>query len=199
MFGGPMKLRILAAAAALALLSACGASNGPATTLDPDAAPDAPADSAPSMSPRGDAAEARGVSIAVTDTDLGAVLSDADGRTLYLFTVDEPGVSTCEGACLETWPPLLSDGAPQSEGAVDPMLLGTLVRSDGSVQVTYGGWPLYFFAGDEAPGDINGQGVNDVWFVVAPDGTMIERAAADSADDPGTDPRPDDSGSEFLY
>ncbi len=79
------------------------------------------------------------------------------------------------------------------------MLLGTLVRSDGSVQVTYGGWPLYFFAGDEAPGDINGQGVNDVWFVVAPDGTMIERAAADPADDPGMGPRPDDSGSEFLY
>jgi predicted lipoprotein with Yx(FWY)xxD motif len=94
--------------------------------------------------------------------------------TLYLFTADSPGVSTCVDGCLAAWPPLLTGGGPVAQGAADAGLLGTLTRDDGTVQVTYGGWPLYFFASDMAAGDVAGQGVNGAWFVVAPDGSAIE-------------------------
>jgi len=78
---------------------------------------------------------------------------------------------------------------------VDAALLGTTTREDGAVQVTYGGWPLYFFAGDAAAGDVTGQGVNDVWFVVAPDGAMVGGTASD-----GPDTSPDTSmGSGYGY
>ena len=183
-------MRILVSAAALALLSACGDMDGTTDAIDPapDApapAPDAPLESAPEVAPEEDPADVAAATVSTADTELGEVLTDGDGRTLYVFTVDEPGVSNCEGDCLEAWPPLLSDGAPQAEGAADPMLLGTLQRDDGSTQVSYDGWPLYYFAADDAPGDLKGQGVNDVWFVVAPDGMMIGADAdeADEADD----------------
>ena len=103
----------------------------------------------------------------------GTFLTDADGRTLYLFTNDAPDVSNCTGDCLAAWPALLTDGGPVAGPGVDGALLGTTTRDDGSTQVTYAGWPLYLFAGDAAPGDIEGQGVNDVWFVVSPAGDMI--------------------------
>jgi len=102
---------------------------------------------------------------------LGTILVDGDGMTLYLFTNDSPGVSTCEGACLAAWPPLL--GRPQAGAGADDSLLGSLTRTDGTPQVTYNGWPLYYWAQDAAPGDTNGQGVNDVWWVVSPEGDPI--------------------------
>jgi len=165
-----MKTRILAAAAAIALLSACGGT---------DSATEAP---------EADASPAAGQTVSVTDTSLGPVLTDGDGRTLYLFTVDEPGVSNCTGDCLEAWPPLLSDGAPQAEGSADASLIGTLTRADGTVQVTYAGWPLYLFAADATPGDTAGQGVNGVWFVVAPDGTLVPDDAPAPIDPGAGDP-----------
>ena len=128
------------------------------------------------------------------DAALGSILTDASGMTLYLFTSDSPGVSTCVDGCLATWPPLLTDGEPSVQGAADATLLGTLTRDDGSVQVTYGGWPLYFFAADMAPGDVAGQGVNDVWFVVAPDGTAVEDGPADAADEGGMGGAPASDG-----
>ncbi len=110
--------------------------------------------------------------VTTTTGDEGTFLVDAEGRSLYLFTADSPGVSTCEGDCLATWPALI-DGTPVAGDGVDAMLLGTITRADGTVQVTYGGWPLYLFAGDAAPGDVAGQGVNDVWFLVTPAGEAI--------------------------
>lgn len=124
-----------------------------------------------------------GAIIDVTDdATFGPILTDGSGMTLYLFTADSPGVSTCVDGCLATWPPLLTDGGPSVQGAADAALIGTLTRDDGSVQVTYDGWPLYFYAADMAPGDVSGQGVNDVWFVVAPDGTAVEEGPGDDAD-----------------
>ena len=115
----------------------------------------------------------------VVSTTMGApgtFLTDAEGMTLYLFTNDTPGVSNCSGDCLATWPALLTDGDPVAGSGVDAALLGTTTREDGSLQVTYSGWPLYFFAGDVAPGDLAGQGVNDVWFVVSPTGEQLVMA-----------------------
>lgn len=118
-----------------------------------------------------DPATAAAPTVAVSATDLGEILVDGEGRTLYLFLPDEQGDSTCYDDCAGNWPPLIGTAAP-GEGA-DPALIGTVPRSDGSDQVTYGGWPLYYFAADTAAGDVNGQGVGDVWFVVSPGGEPV--------------------------
>ncbi|XVV01937.1 hypothetical protein ACQPW3_31815 [Actinosynnema sp. CA-248983] len=102
---------------------------------------------------------------------MGDVVQDGDGRTLYRFDKDTPNPpkSNCEGKCAETWPPLLANGAPKLEG-VDPALVGTVKRADGTEQVTLAGWALYTYSKDEAPGQWKGQGVGGTWFVVQPDG-----------------------------
>jgi predicted lipoprotein with Yx(FWY)xxD motif len=99
--------------------------------------------------------------------ELGTFLTDAAGKTLYMFTKDEPGKSNCTGDCLANWPvftaadPLtLPDGVPGE--------LTQIARDDGTMQVAYNGMPLYYWANDANPGDTTGQGVGDVWFVVAP-------------------------------
>ena len=105
--------------------------------------------------------------------DLGTFLVDGEGMTLYVFMPDAQGPSTCEDDCLAAWP-ALAGPATAGEGA-DESMLGTAARpDDGSEQVTYNGWPLYYFAQDAAPGDVNGQGVGDVWYVVDPTGNAID-------------------------
>lgn len=111
-------------------------------------------------------------------TDLGEVLV-SDGMTLYVFTEDTDGVSTCYEGCATTWPPLLApaEGEVEVGGDLDAGLFDTSVRDDGTSQVTVDGQPLYFYAPDEEPGDVTGQGVGGVWFVVGPDGALIEDSA----------------------
>ncbi len=111
--------------------------------------------------------------VATSESSLGEILVDAEGMTLYLFTNDNPGESTCYGNCAATWPPLIADGDFMGSENVDPELLGTTSREDGTLQVTYDGWPLYYYVMDEAPGDVNGQGVGGVWFVVSPAGEPV--------------------------
>lgn len=103
--------------------------------------------------------------------ETGTHLVDAEGRTIYLFTLDDERTSGCEGACAEAWPPVVGD--PVAGDGVSQELLGNAERSDGSIQVTYGGYPLYTYTGDPAPGDANGQGFNDVWFMVTPEGDPL--------------------------
>ena len=112
-----------------------------------------------------------GAVIQVASTDLGDMVVDADGNSLYLFTPDEQGDSTCYDQCETNWPPLVGD-VSAGEG-LDAELLGSTTRTDGSEQVTYNGWPLYYFAGDAAPGETNGQGISGVWFVVSPAGDAV--------------------------
>lgn len=108
----------------------------------------------------------------------GPILVNSEGFALYLFLNDSPGVSVCVDACATNWPPLLLTGAPSVGEGLDPMLVGALVRADGSVQMTYNGWPLYTFVRDSEPGETHGQGVNDVWFLLSPDGEGIGLPAA---------------------
>jgi plastocyanin len=104
--------------------------------------------------------------------DLGEILVGSDGRTLYMFDRDTrgAGASTCSGDCAGAWPPLTVDGDPTAGDGVTAEL-ATFEREDGSTQVAAGGWPLYYFANDGAPGDANGQGAGDVWWVLGPGGT----------------------------
>jgi predicted lipoprotein with Yx(FWY)xxD motif len=113
-------------------------------------------------------------SVAVEDSDLGQIVVDAEGQTLYVFLADEGSESTCYDDCEASWPPLTVEGDPVAGEGVDGSLLGTTERTDGSTQVTLDGHPLYYFAADETPDDMNGQGVGDVWYVVSPEGQAIE-------------------------
>ena len=119
-----------------------------------------------------DGAAAGEASVMTAETDLGTILVDGEGMTLYMFTNDtqDSGESVCEGDCLVAWPPL---GEATAGEGVDEALLGTIERSDGSTQASYNGWPLYYWAQDTAPGDVTGQGVNDVWYVLDPAGEPI--------------------------
>lgn len=112
----------------------------------------------------------------------GTHLTDSAGNSLYLFTNDVRGSnsSVCNGGCAATWPPLtLEAGATPAVAAnsgLEAALLGSFKREDGTTQVTYNGWPLYFYEPDGAPGDIKGQNVGGVWFIVSPAGTAIRTA-----------------------
>jgi predicted lipoprotein with Yx(FWY)xxD motif len=106
------------------------------------------------------------------NTPLGSFLVDSLGMTLYIFTNDTPGTSTCYSTCATFWPPLLTNGMPVAGAGVTDSLLGTTTRTDGSVQVTYNGWPLYYFSKDKAVGDTMGEGVQSIWYVMNPDGTQ---------------------------
>jgi len=112
-----------------------------------------------------------------TESDLGTILVDPDGFTLYIFTVDGEGESACYDDCAATWPPVPADTAVSS--GLDQSIFGSIERTDGIEQLTVNGMPLYRYAPDANPGDTTGQGVNDVWFVVDTEGNMIEASAAD--------------------
>ncbi|PRX51299.1 putative lipoprotein with Yx(FWY)xxD motif [Prauserella shujinwangii] len=122
-----------------------------------------------------DGGEAGETAVRTTDIGgLGTVLTDQNGRTLYLFTEDgsKPPKATCDGDCAEKWPPLLAEGEVELSG-VDPAIVGEVRRSDGTEQVTVGGWPVYRYAEDTVPGQAAGHGVGDVWYAVEPDGCKV--------------------------
>jgi predicted lipoprotein with Yx(FWY)xxD motif len=109
---------------------------------------------------------------------LGPVLTNEAGRTLYLFTKDGQGAgtSTCDGACARTWPPLLVDGRSTVTEDIDTGLVGQITRADGREQVTVGGWPVYTYAKDDAPGEATGHGVGNTWYAVEPSGCKVDPA-----------------------
>ena len=113
--------------------------------------------------------------VLIADSDLGQILTAADGMTVYLFVPDDQDSPTCTDACAEQWPPVIVDDASQIIGGdgIDASLLATVERPEG-IQVTYNDWPLYVFSGDSAPGDTNGQGQGGVWYVVDPTGNAID-------------------------
>lgn len=155
------------------VVAACG----DAATPDEDVGAAEPVEEAAGGEPE-DAA----LDLVLGTTDLGEVLVDGDGMTLYLFTEDPPGESVCVEDCLAAWPPLLVDDEPQAGTGIDASLVGTVEREDGAVQVTYDDAPLYTWAADQQPGDVSGQGVEDVWFVVAADGSPVMDTVEDASD-----------------
>ena len=180
--------RIVGAAlvAAVLLLAACSDDDEPTSTSDTsETAADESTTTAASDDPYGstesteatddtdDTEAAEGATVAVADSDLGSILVDGQGNTLYLFTNDtQEEASTCTGGCAATWPALA--GTVAAGEGVDESLIGTVAGEDGTEQATYNGWPLYYYAEDTGPGDTNGQGVGGVWWVVDAEGNAIE-------------------------
>ena len=99
--------------------------------------------------------------------NLGPYLVDANGMTLYYFKNDAPGTSNCSGGCIKNWPAFYAKKIV-IPSTLNPTDFGTITRADGTMQTTYKGWPLYYFVNDTARGDVNGQGVKGIWFVIDP-------------------------------
>ncbi len=147
-------------AAAGLLLAACGGSSSGGSPAASTAASGA----------------AAAVTVTTTNGSLGTYLTDGSGRTLYVFAPDTTSTSTCTGTCAAVWPPLVASGTATAAGSAKASLLGSSKRTDGTMQVTYAGHPLYTYAADGGKGVVKGQGVNSdggLWWVVAADGSSI--------------------------
>ena len=108
------------------------------------------------------------------DPQLGPILVDAQGRTLYLFQKDSGAKSNCSGSCAEIWPPDVTTASPKAGSGVSASMLGTVRRNDGTMQITYAGHPLYTYTADTSPGQVTGNGINTfggVWNAVQPNGS----------------------------
>ena len=110
----------------------------------------------------------------------GTILVASNGMTLYRYTPDRKNASTCSAACAKYWPPLVVKAGtkPTAGSGATASLLGTTKRSNGSMQVTYAGWPLYFYAGDKKTGQTSGQGFEKSWYVVATSGALVKGAVS---------------------
>jgi predicted lipoprotein with Yx(FWY)xxD motif len=148
-------------AAGILSLAACGGSSTPAASTSTPKASSASPTAAPSTSAAAPAAQ-----IKVATTSKGSVLVDGTGRALYMFSPDKQGASVCYDQCAKAWPPVVTGGAATAGAGADASLLGTTTRKDGTTQVTYNKYPLYTFAFDPKPGDVNGQAAESVWWVL---------------------------------
>jgi predicted lipoprotein with Yx(FWY)xxD motif len=184
---------LLALGLALAACSGAAATTAPATTAPttPAAATPVPttaavASTAPAAAPAassagtdryggggGTPAPGGALTIDLATTGLGKVLADGSGMTLYVFLADSGGKSACSGSCATNWPPL-TGAKPKVGAGLDDSDFGSITRSDGAKQVTFYGRPLYYFAGDSAAGQANGQGIGGKWYVVGTDGKPIK-------------------------
>jgi predicted lipoprotein with Yx(FWY)xxD motif len=115
--------------------------------------------------------------------EYGPYIGDAEGRALYLFEAGTHGqggagaMSTCKDDCAAAWPPLTSAGTIQVSEGVSGEMVGNIQRDDGTTQVTYNGWPLYYYAKDQAPGDTTGHDIEDFgaeWYLLTPEGEKAE-------------------------
>ncbi|MEV6881891.1 SCO0930 family lipoprotein [Streptomyces sp. NPDC051135] len=184
---------VVSAAALLALTTACGQDGGGATGSQNVGATAAPGDVGDLGASTGDGAgtgagggqapagapEPAGKLSVSPNAEIGDLVTDGAGRTLYRFDADtaEPPKTTCENDCATAWPPVAADDALAGEG-IDADLLGEVARPDGTKQLTIGGWPAYRYAKDTAAGDVKGQGVGKKWYALAADG---KKATAEPA------------------
>jgi predicted lipoprotein with Yx(FWY)xxD motif len=114
---------------------------------------------------------------AAKNPQLGTILVTAKGLTLYDFHKDKGGKSACYGACAGTWPPLTTSAAPHATNGATASRLGTVKRSDGTMQVTYAGHPLYTYVADTKPGDTKGNDFSSFgaeWYALQPNGQEPE-------------------------
>ena len=155
-------LILLLLLAGAVLFAGCSQYSAPPATPAPTAAP---ATSAPTPVPDS-------VQVA-TNAKYGQILTDMNGMTLYYFLKDTPanGTSACNGACAALWPPFNTANIKVS-APLQASDFVTITRADGTPQVTYMGWPLYYYSKDTAPGMTSGYGFNNLWYVMAPTGVV---------------------------
>jgi predicted lipoprotein with Yx(FWY)xxD motif len=153
-------ITVALAAATMVLTAACG-------NDDAESAP--PAEPAAAGAKAGETIAAR-----AGDTALGEILVGENGLTLYGFTQDTEGKSTCSGTCAEAWPPVLVSPDWAVGPGLDSGIFSTVRRDDGSEQLVAGKWPLYYYSGDSAAGDLKGQGSGEVWYAVGLDATLVK-------------------------
>ena len=172
---GPARLRILlalAAAAAAAALAACSSAGASPSASSSGSSTSRPAVSSP----------AAAAANTVRTAKIGGVtvLTSSKGFTLYSFAPDTPTTSNCNGTCAQNWPPVHGPAtAPGVSGT-----FGTITRSDGSTQATFDGHPLYTFAGDTAPGQNKGNGLNaagGLWHEITTTGTAAPASTSSPA------------------
>jgi predicted lipoprotein with Yx(FWY)xxD motif len=171
-----MKARLFAACSfgliAIVAVAGCGgSSNGSATA-------------ATKQKSSGGSAGAGGGTVAVANnSQLGRILVDSQGRTLYMFAKDMNGTSSCSGQCATFWPPVVAKGKPTAGGGVTASMLGTTKGSGGTMQVTYAGHPLYTYAGDTGPGQAKGNGLTNfggLWSAVTTSGSATPSGGSSS-------------------
>lgn len=169
-----MRSRALLLAPIALLVAACGSSSSSSNKSNPAASgTTGTTSSAPPAT--------TGVS-SRTLAGLGAVLVNAQGKTLYVYAPEKAGKVQCTGSCAAAWPPLAAPSAqkPVISGAVNSSMVSSVANPTGGTVVTYDGWPLHTYASDSAPGQANGQGVAGQWHVISPTGKVITRKASSS-------------------
>ncbi len=122
------------------------------------------------------AARSRGSKLKVVSSDYGRILADGHGRALYLFSADTGKGSNCQGDCAKAWPPYLVKSKPTAVSGAKPGRVGTVRRSDGKLQATYAGHPVYYYVGDRSPGEVNCQAAVEFggyWYVLRADGRAV--------------------------
>jgi predicted lipoprotein with Yx(FWY)xxD motif len=127
------------------------------------------------------ATAAGGTVLKTANTSLGTVVVTSTGRTVYYFEKDtaNSGKSACTGGCASIWPAVTVTGTPTATGVTGKV--GTITRADGTKQITLGGHPLYMYAGDSKAGDVTGQGVMGIWWVVSPSGEEMTASPSSSS------------------
>jgi predicted lipoprotein with Yx(FWY)xxD motif len=175
----------LSAFALAALLSGCAGTSGTGTSTTPAAATTAPGSTAAGSAPASTSAPAPAPAPAPAATDLkvadstaGRIVVDGKGMSVYFYAKDVKGSgrSACTGGCLQSWPPVLAAAdTPTADGVTGTV--GTIATPAGKRQLTINGMPVYYYAEDQAAGDILGQGVGGVWSLVTPSGEMVTAAA----------------------
>jgi predicted lipoprotein with Yx(FWY)xxD motif len=172
-------ITLLAGAAALSLIALAVAGCGGNSGSRPTAASGPPKTASGQIATVG----------AQNEGNLGTIMVDSQGRTLYLFQKDSATKSACYGACAGIWPPLRDSGKPSVGSGLNAALIGTVSRSDGMPQVTYNAHPLYMFSGDQKPGDTGGQGLTDFggrWYALSAAGNQTTAQASSSSTSSGS-------------
>lgn len=163
----------LSAFALAALLSGCAGSSGTSTSTTSAAAVTPPGSAAASSAPA-----AATTDLKIADSSAGRIVVDGKGMSIYFYTKDvkDSGTSACTGGCLQAWPPVLAAAdTPTADGVTGTV--ATIATPDGKKQLTINGMPVYYYAKDHAAGDVLGQGVGSVWYLVTPAGEMVTAAA----------------------
>lgn len=168
-------MRRLLIPAALLLAAGCGGGTGTTTPAYPS-----PASSQTASDEgygRSTTKPPAGAVVKLADSKLGKIIVNADGMTLYLFEKDKNGTPACYDKCAEEWAPYVTQGDPAAADGADANLLKTVKRTDGTLQVVYGAWPLYTYEDDKKPGDVTGNDKDEFggeWYALGAEGKQAE-------------------------